>query len=79
MQIYPNPNSGIFNLELNAGGRLNGELVIIDVTGRKVYSQLIDIMGAYHTSVNIAGYSKGLYCIQLRCTEGYASKNISVE
>jgi len=79
LSVYPNPNNGNFELKLNSGRRINGEIVIVDVTGKKVFSQLLDVTGMYATSVDLTQYAKGLYTVQLRTTEGFASKNISVE
>lgn len=79
MQVYPNPSNGAFELKLNTGGRVTGELVIMDMTGRKVFVQALDIMGNYGTTINLGNQPKGLYTLQLRSTEGFASKNISIE
>lgn len=79
LSVFPNPNNGVFGLKLNAGGRVNGELVIVDVTGKKVYGQTLDVMGLYNTTIDLANMPKGLYTLQLRTAEGFASKNISVE
>ena len=79
IDVYPNPSKGIFEVDLNAGGRLIGELTVIDITGRRIFSEILDIMGAYHTNIDLGKCSKGLYALQLRSSEGFASKNISVE
>lgn len=79
IQVYPNPSNGAFELKLNTGGRVTGEIVIIDITGRKVFAQPLDVMGAYNTTINLSNQPKGLYTLQLRTTEGFASKNISIE
>jgi hypothetical protein len=79
LAIYPNPNTGIFTLKLNAGKRVNGEVVIVDMTGRIVYSQKLDVVGLYDTSVDLTNFAKGLYTLQLRTADGFISKNISIE
>jgi hypothetical protein len=79
VQVYPNPNNGVFDLRLNAGRRINGEVVIVDVTGRKVYSQPLDVVGLYSTTINLSQFGKGLYTVQIRTAEGFASKSISIE
>lgn len=79
MQVYPNPSNGAFELKLNTGGRVNGEIVVMDMTGRKVYVQSLDVMGAYNININLSNQPKGLYTLQLRTSEGVASKNISIE
>ncbi|HLP20716.1 MAG TPA: T9SS type A sorting domain-containing protein [Chitinophagales bacterium] len=79
MQVVPNPNNGVFELRLNAGRRVEGEVVIVDVTGRKVYSQAIDAVGMYSNQINLQQFGKGLYTLQLRTANGFASKNISID
>ncbi len=79
LSVYPNPNNGVFTLSLNAGNRVNGNINVIDATGRLVYSQPIDVLGLYNTTIDVSRFSKGLYTIQVRTTNGYAAKNISVE
>ncbi len=79
LQVYPNPSQGVFELKLNAGGRITGEMVIMDMTGRKILGHSLDIMGTYNTTINLSNQPKGLYTLQLRTTEGFVSKNISIE
>lgn len=79
IQVYPNPSNGIFELKLNAGGLLNGEVVVMDINGRKVFAQSVETIGLYNTSINLSNCAKGLYTLQLRTAEGFVSKNISLE
>jgi hypothetical protein len=79
LTVYPNPNNGVFQINLNAGSRVNGEIRVVDVTGRLVYNENIDVMGLYNTTINVSQFSKGIYTVQLRTANGFASKNISVE
>ncbi len=79
LSVYPNPSNGVFQLKLNAGSRVNGEIVVIDVTGKKVFAENIDITGMLTKEINLSTLAKGLYTVQLRTASGFASKNISVE
>ena len=79
IQVFPNPNNGAFEFRLNAGRRVNGEIVITDVTGRKVYTEQLDAVGFYSSSIYLSQFSKGLYTLQLRTANGFDSKNISIE
>lgn len=79
MQVFPNPNNGNFELRLNAGRRINGEVVITDLNGKKVFSEHLDVVGLYAESFRLSHLPKGLYTVQLRTAEGFASKNISIE
>lgn len=79
MYVFPNPSNGNFELRLNAGRRISGEIVVTDLTGRKVYSEPTDLIGWYSTSLQLSFLPQGLYTIQLRTAEGFASKNISIQ
>jgi hypothetical protein len=77
--VYPNPSTGVFEVKLNAGSRVNGEVVVVDLTGRKVFAQPLDVVGMYSSSIDLSGFAKGIYTVQLRTSEGLASKNISID
>ena len=79
LNVYPNPTSGKFDLTLKNIGTIDGEIVVLDMTGRTVYSQKLDATGFYNTSIDLSHFAKGLYTVQVRTANGIAAKNISVE
>jgi hypothetical protein len=79
LNVYPNPTSGKFDLTLSNIDNVNGELSVYDMTGRRVFTQKVEAAGFYNTSIDLSGYAKGLYTVQIRTENGVASKNISVE
>ena len=79
LNVYPNPTNGTFELSLSNIDKVNGDINVYDMTGRKVYSRKVDATGFYTTSIDLSGFAKGLYTVQVRTENGVASKNISVE
>ncbi|MCW5906893.1 MAG: T9SS type A sorting domain-containing protein [Chitinophagales bacterium] len=79
LSVFPNPNNGMFNVVLNSGSRVNGTLAVVDMTGRVVFNQALDVIGLHNTAVDLTNLPKGLYTLQLKTAEGFASKNISVQ
>lgn len=79
MSVYPNPSNGAFEVRLNSTARVNGTLNVVDITGKVVFTQNLDVFGLYSTQVNLADMPKGLYTVQLKTAEGFASKNISIQ
>ena len=79
INVYPNPSNGNFEFRLNAGRRITGEMAVTDMTGRKIFTEQLDVTGSYSKAINISQFGKGLYQIQLKTAEGFAAKNISVE
>lgn len=79
LNVYPNPTSGVFDLTLSNIETVDGEVMVYDMTGRKVYAQKVDATGFYKTTIDLSRFAKGLYTVQVRTENGVASKNISVE
>ncbi len=59
--IYPNPNNGIFKVDLN--GMNNPKLSVYDVFGREVNAQII--MGAEQCIINMGDALRGIYLLRI--------------
>jgi|GEM_PF-4836097 len=57
MELFPNPNNGIFNLSIEAAGQVS----IVNLTGQTVWSQYMD-KGTWQLNNN--DLNKGVYIIQ---------------
>ena len=77
--IYPNPNNGIFDLELQDLRIGNAAIQILDLAGRAVYIRQLDNAVAGKMTFDLSNLSKGLYILQLRTLEGTAAKKISIQ
>jgi hypothetical protein len=51
----------------------------VDMNGKVVYTKPLDVAGFYSNQIDLSGLAKGLYAVQLRTTEGVASKNILID
>lgn len=79
LDVYPNPSNGAFTLKLNAGSRVNGQVEVIDVTGRVVFSQDVDLIGQENISIDLSKCSKGIYTVLLKTANGNTARRISLE
>ncbi len=63
LQIYPNPSSGIFTVDMILPGTgTQVELFVYEMTGRQLYSrQLNGIYGKQTELIDLSGMSKGIY------------------
>ena len=77
--VSPNPSNGVFTLKLNAGSRVTGQVEIIDVTGRTVFSQDVDLIGLENMNIDISKCTKGIYTVMLKTANGNAVKRISID
>lgn len=79
LSVYPNPSNGVFSVKLNAGSRVAGQVEVVDVTGRIVFAQDVDLIGQQNVSVDLAHCAKGIYTVLLHTANGNATKRISID
>lgn len=61
--LYPNPSTGVFNVEMTIPGRgASVQLSVYDMTGRQVYDHtLTGISGKHSEAIDLSYLSKGIY------------------
>ncbi len=65
-EMYPNPNKGMLNLDINVNNNTVANLEIHDITGRQVYNkQLYLNQGPNNKLINLTQLSQGIYIIKL--------------
>lgn len=74
--VMPNPNNGIFNVDVSKGINGNTALKISDATGRNVYEQILTLN---RTNVDLSSFAKGIYFVQLQTADGFSVRKIRVE
>jgi len=70
--IYPNPSTGIFTIETNAGTKQN--MQIFDVNGKMVLTQTI----TGKTNIDASALPAGVYNISLSNNEGVTNKRLLI-
>lgn len=63
INIYPNPNTGIFTIQFPNKVDDNFELEIINLAGQKVYSALLNNDKLYQ--IDLTGKPKGIYIAKI--------------
>jgi len=61
LHVYPNPNTGVFTIELN--NNLNKNIQVIDLTGRTILSRE---SSDDKTLVNLNGFASGIYYVKVQ-------------
>lgn len=67
--IYPNPNSGIFYINFNVPLNKTTEIVLFDLAGKKVYSQLLKPYGSTSYTIQPNAINKGFYYLHILSEE----------
>lgn len=64
--VYPNPVKDIINIELTNDITGSLQIRIVDFSGKQILFETSQKMGVYFTSsINLSGFNKGIYLIQL--------------
>ncbi len=74
MSIYPNPSADIFNFSFD--NNINGEILVYDLLGQKVYGEKIN---EQFLTINLAHLSKGTYHVTIKSNLGVQYKNIMID
>ncbi len=80
LSVLPNPNNGLFTVELKDINVANAQLSILNLLGQSVHeAHLGTIQGAFAQSVDLRELPKGLYLVHLEYDGGQLSRKVLVE
>lgn len=65
LNVYPNPNSGIFTLELNSSSDIDGHVHLMSIDGKLIYTEAISGNGLIKKSINISELADGIYYLRI--------------
>jgi Secretion system C-terminal sorting domain len=65
LNVYPNPNTGIFTLELNTANAIDATVTIMSIDSKIVYSEKVSGSGIISQSININDLANGIYYLQV--------------
>ena len=79
VEIYPNPNKGIFTVKFNSGKSQDLNMRILNNIGVEVYSESgIQSNGSFVREINLSSLSEGIYFIYLNSNETNYMRKIIV-
>lgn len=70
LNVCPNPNSGIFTLEINTNSTINGKISLASIDGKIVFNELLSGNGLITKSINITDLANGIYYLKLETEDG---------
>ena len=80
MDVFPNPNTGTFTLDLNTRNAQSISLRIVDLAGKIVYEASdIKISGTYAAKINLNDAASGVYNIFVIGESGITEKKVVIQ
>ena len=79
-QIYPNPNTGEFIIEIHVSKVMDIEIKLLNAIGQVIFEEKLNGFAcSYHKKIDLSAYSKGVYNLQLLSGVGVINKKLVVE
>ena len=79
ISVYPNPNNGIVNVDLNNTEATYANIVIFDANGKMVYSNNIINMTQNKVQIDLSNEASGMYFIKVITNNATSSKSFSIQ
>lgn len=77
--VYPNPNSGNFNLKIQSPVADELSLSVYDIVGQMVWSaEPVKVSGSYSTNINLSDMAKGTYLLQVKSGAGMSTQKLEL-
>jgi hypothetical protein len=71
MMVFPNPNSGTFQVRISGASEFDGQLEVMNLMGQVVASVPVDKRSNVHeVAMDLTNYPKAVYMLRLSGTEG---------
>jgi len=66
VSIYPNPNNNEVIIKINIAKNQNIEIRLLSLSGQVLYEEKPgQLIGAYQKKIDLKGYAKGIYYLQI--------------
>ncbi|MEM7035959.1 MAG: PKD domain-containing protein, partial [Bacteroidota bacterium] len=70
VDVFPNPNTGQFSIDFDLPKFLDVDIMIVSVTGQKVYESTVNGVRVHREAIDLGSVSKGMYFMRLISNKG---------
>ena len=79
-KIYPNPNSGSFDLKFHLDTHGKTTINVLDASGKEVFSESFpDFTGDYNKHIDLPSKGKGTYLLNVKQDDRWMHKKVVVK
>ena len=77
--IYPNPNSGNFNVQFSSNSGNEIKVIVHDIRGRQIFERSFNNSGLFNENINLSNVQSGIYMVTVLDGAQKQVKKIVVE
>jgi PKD repeat protein len=78
VNIYPNPNNGIFNLKLEFTESQDVEVSVFSTIGQLISAKQLNNVNSAVIDMDLLGEAEGIYFLQVKTVNGTVTKRVTV-
>jgi subtilisin-like proprotein convertase family protein len=79
LKLYPNPNKGNFNIELNSDSSENIQINVFDIRGREILNKTYKASGSFNQNIDLQNAKSGVYLVTISDGTKKTVKRIIIE
>ncbi|MCB0516488.1 MAG: PDZ domain-containing protein [Chitinophagales bacterium] len=80
LEYYPNPNRGVFTLNLYTDRQVETTIRIVDAAGKEIYKEIIpNFEGFYSKAIDISRQNAGIYLLQIMQNDSVLNRKLIIE
>jgi hypothetical protein len=76
--VYPNPNEGLFSIDLDMNGAPFADIQLMNTSGQIVLQERVESNGAFHKKIDLTGFAKGIYLMGISMDGQQTTKKVTV-
>ena len=65
LKVYPNPNNGVFTLEVQNSAAIALNISVTNIQGQTIYQNTVESVMNHRQTINLTGFAKGLYFLKV--------------
>lgn len=77
--VYPNPNSGLFTIDIELAERDDLQIYLLDLQGREVYANEEKAALNYEKNIDVSRLATGLYMLKVATSKGAVFKRVIID
>ncbi|TAE48442.1 MAG: T9SS C-terminal target domain-containing protein, partial [Bacteroidetes bacterium] len=77
--IYPNPSSGIVNVEMKLNSADKVSLGVYDMNGRQLFETSSEVTASWNRSIDLSRLAAGVYMLKVTTSRGNSYQRITLE
>ncbi len=76
--VYPNPSNGLFNIVMNGLQKDLLDIQLYNMEGKLLQQNAVHVFGSYKSTLDMSTYSKGIYFLEIKGTNGVKRFKLTV-